>query len=325
MLRRKIEQKLRFWLENRKQALLIDGARQIGKTHSIEHFIQENFESVVKIDFSDRTDLIDVFALLKNSDDLIRRLSLVAGDKLIEGKTVIFFDEIQLVYVRRAELKDKGELPPNSQDILTAMKALVSKGQYRYILSGSLLGITVKDVVLNPTGYLDEYKMYPLDFEEFLWAKGVGEIAIEHVKKCFIEKTTVDPAINETLLSYFREYVLVGGMPEAVMAYTEKNNLFVVKEAHDQILNRYRQDITTYIKDDNLKLRVRDVFNAIPSQLSSKNTRYISSQVLSKAYLKHNRIEDEFLWLTSAGVAIPTYHVNEPITPLGLSAERKTL
>ncbi|MBQ4256005.1 MAG: AAA family ATPase [Bacilli bacterium] len=259
MLRRKIEQKLRFWLENRKQALLIDGARQIGKTHSIEHFIQENFESIVKIDFSDRTDLIDVFALLKNSDDLIRRLSLVAGDKLIEGKTVIFFDEIQLVYVRRAELKDKGELPPNSQDILTAMKALVSKGQYRYILSGSLLGITVKDVVLNPTGYLDEYKMYPLDFEEFLWAKGVGEIAIEHVKKCFIEKTPIDPAINETLLSYFREYVLVGGMPEAVMAYTEKNNLFVVKEAHDQILNRYRQDITTYIKDDNLKLRVRDV------------------------------------------------------------------
>ena len=325
MLRRKIDEKLQFWFENRKQALLIDGARQIGKTHSIEHFIKDKFEYVVHIDFSDRTDLIDVFALINNSDDLIRRISVVDGNNLVEGKTVIFLDEIQLVYSRREELKKRGELPPNSQDIITAMKALVHKGEYRFILSGSLLGVAIKDVILNPTGYLDEYKMYPLDFEEFLWAKGVGDIAINHVKECFEEKKPVDNAVNEMLLNYFREYVLIGGMPEAVDTYINRNNLYLVNEVHSQIIARYRQDITTYIKDDGLKLRVRDVYNAIPSQLSSKNSRYVSSQVLDKTYLKHNKIEDEFLWLTAAGVAIPTYHVNEPIIPLNLSRDRKTL
>ena len=325
MLKRKIEKELQFWYENRKQALLITGARQIGKTYSIKHFIKEHFSYAIHIDFSDRTDLIDAFATLNNSDDLLRRISIVDGDKLVEGKTAIFLDEIQLVYQRREVLKNSGHLPPNSQDIISAMKSLVEKGTYRFILSGSLLGVIVKDIVLNPTGYLDEYKMYPLDFEEFLWAKGIGEIAINHVFKCFNDKTPVDEKINELFLKVFREYVLVGGMPEAVDAFIRTNNLHLVNEAQVQIIKRYKTDITTYIKDDALKLRVREIYSAIPSQLSSKNSRYISSQVLDKNYLKNNKIEDEFLWLTSAGVAIPTHHVNEPIIPLALSKERKTL
>jgi len=325
MLRRKIEEKLSYWYNNRSQALLVVGARQIGKTHSITSFIHDRFDNVIEIDFSDRTELIDVFALLQNSDDLIRRLSVVAGNKLVEHKTVVFFDEIQLVYQRRDELKKKGDLPPNSQDIITAMKSLVSKGEYRFILSGSLLGAVLKDINLNPTGYLDEYKMYPLDFEEFLWAKGVGQIAIDHLKDCFELKKPVDPAIHEMMLRYFREYALVGGMPEAVKAFVTTNNLYAVNEAHTQIIKRYKVDITTYIEDNEMKLRVRDIFDAIPSQLSSKNSRFISSQVLDKQYLKHARVFDEFLWLTNAGVAIPAYHVNEPVIPLGLAAERKTL
>ena len=175
MLRRKIEEKLQFWFENRKQALLVKGARQVGKSFSISSFIKDKFENVIEIDFSKRTDLIDTFALLNNSDDLLLRLSIVAGDKMIENKTAIFLDEIQLVYQRRDKLKSKGKLPSKSQDIISAMKSLVAKGQYRFILSGSLLGVAIKDINLNPTGYMDEYKMYPLDFEEFLWAKGVGE------------------------------------------------------------------------------------------------------------------------------------------------------
>lgn len=325
MLKRKIEDKLNFWFKNRKQALLVTGARQIGKSFSINNFINKNFKYVVHIDFSSRTDLIDSFATLNNSDDLIRRLSIVAGDKLIENKTVIFLDEIQLVYQRREELKQNGNLLPISQDIITAMKSLVDKGQYRFILSGSLLGITIKDVTLNPTGYLDEIKMYPLDFEEFLWAIGVGDKAINYVKDCFIKKEPVDEVINNQLLNYFRDYVLVGGMPEAVDTYIKSNNLSLVNESNTQVIKRYKQDITTYIKDDSLKLRVRDIFNAIPSQLSSKNARYVSSQVLDISYLKHNPVGDEFLWLSTAGVAIPTYHVNEPIIPLSLSCERKTL
>ena len=205
------------------------------------------------------------------------------------------------------------------------MKSLVEKGEYRFILSGSLLGAVLRDINLNPTGYMDEYKMYPLDFEEFLWAKGVGEIAINHVKECFRDKESVDPEIHKLMLKYFREYVLVGGMPEAVKAYVNSNNLFLVSEAQNQIIKKYKADIVSYVSDESLKLRIRDVFTSIPSQLSSKNSRFVSSQVLDKAYLKHNKIEDEFLWLTAAGVAISTYHVNEPVLPLALSIERKTL
>ena len=325
MLKRKIEEKLNFWFENRKQALLITGARQIGKTKSITEFIKTKFESIIHIDFSDRTDLIDSFALLNSADDLLLRLSVVAGDKLVAHKTVIFFDEIQLVYKRRDELKKNGMLPTISQDLLTAMKSLVNKGDYRFILSGSLLGVTIKDVILNPTGYLDEYKMYPMDFEEFLWAKGVGQNAINHVKHCFETKTPVDISVHTFFLNAFREYVLVGGMPEAVEALVEKKNLFLVQEALDQINKRYQQDITTYVDDNGLKMRIRDVYKAIPSQLSKKNMRFVSSQVLNKQYLKHNKIEDEFLWLVAAGVAIPTYHVDEPVIPLSLSVERKTM
>ena len=325
MLRRKVEQKLSFWLKNRKQALLIKGARQVGKSYSISHFIDENFENVIKIDFSSRTDLIDIFALLRNSDDLLLRISMVAGDKMVEDHTVIFLDEIQLVYQRREELKKENKLPSGSQDIISAMKALVEEGHYRFILSGSLLGVIIKDVNLNPTGYLDEYRMYPLDFEEFLWAKGVNEKAINYLKDCFTKKIPVEDEINDLFLRYFREYVLIGGMPEAVDVFIRTNNLHLVNEAQSQILKRYKFDITTYIHDEGLKLRVRDVFEAIPSQLSSKNSRYISSQVLDKQYLKSNKIEDEFLWLNAAGVAISTYHVNEPVIPLSLSKERKTL
>ena len=187
MLKRKIEKKLELWKNNRKQALLITGARQIGKTYSIEKYIDANFENVIKINFAVRTDLIDLFAQPKNSEQVLINLSSVEGSKMIKGKTVIFFDEIQLIYQRREELKKNGLLNPNSQDLLTASKALVIEGNYRFIFSGSLLGVTINNVVLNPTGYLDVVQMFPLDFEEYLWAKGVGEDAIKYIKDSFLE------------------------------------------------------------------------------------------------------------------------------------------
>lgn len=325
MLKRKIENVLDFWKKNRKQALLITGARQIGKTYSISTYINKNFENVIEINFAIRTDLIDTFVELDNSKQLLLRLSLFEGSKMKPGKTVIFFDEIQLLYQRRDELKKQGKLSPSSQDLLTAIKSAVLDNEYRFILSGSLLGVCVKDVVLNPVGYLDVYTMYPLDFEEFLWAKGVGETAINHVKEAFIKKEKVDSAIHTSFMKLFDEYALIGGMPEVLNNYIKNQNLHTVQIIQQQIINAYAHDITTYIGDDSQKLRIREIYNAIPSELNSKNKRFISSHVFNKQYLKNNKVEDEFLWLTSAGIAIPTYNIVEASLPLSLSSERKTL
>ena len=325
MLKRKIEEKLKYWMNNRKQALLVTGAHQIGKTYSITHFMDNNFESVIKINFAVRTDLVDYFAQLENSDQLLLNLSVIDGDKMIPYKTVVFFDEIQLVYRRREELKKQGKLNPNSQDILTAIKSNVIDEKYRFILSGSLLGVNINDVVLYPTGYLDTITMFPLDFEEFLWAKGVGTEAIDYTKKCFEQKQKVVDSVNEMFLRYYKEYVLVGGMPEAVQAYIDEKNFHSVQTTQEQIINSYLIDITTYIDDEEKKLRIRDIYKAIPSELNSKNKRFVSSHVIDRYYLKKNNMLDEFVWLTNAGVAIPVYNVTEATLPLRLASERKTL
>lgn len=325
MLKRKVDDYLNEWYKNRNQALLITGARQIGKTYSIEKFIDNNYDNYIKINFAIRTDLIDLFASIPESNSVLVLLSAIEGEKLIPHKTIIFFDEIQLLYQRREELKRKGLLNPNSQDIITASKALVIDGRYRFIFSGSLLGVLIKDVVLNPTGYLDRYQMYPLDFEEFLWAKGVGKDAIDYLKNCFERKEKVDDMINQLFLDYFREYLLIGGMPEAVSSYVESKNLYTVEMSQKQVIENYHIDITTYIDDDEKKIRVRDIYDAIPSELNNRNKRFMSSHVLDRNYIKRNKIDDEFLWLKYAGVTIPVYNVTEPIIPLILASERKTM
>ena len=324
MLRKKIEKKLDIWKNNRKQALLVTGARQIGKTYSIEKYIEANFENSIIINFAVRIDLIDLFAQPKNSEQILINLSSIAGSKMIKGKTAIFFDEIQLVYRRREELKKNSMLNPNSQDLLTASKALVIDGNYRFIFSGSLLGITINNVVLNPTGYLDVIQMYPLDFEEYLWAKGVGEEAINYVRECFINKKEVDESINNLFHDYFREFVLVGGMPEAVTAFLKDKNLHIVQIAQENIIHFYNVDITTYIYDEDKRFRVRDIYKTIPSELNSKNKKFVSSHVCDPNYLKNKNLQDEFLWLSSAAIALPVYNVTNAELPLVLANQRKT-
>ena len=324
MLKRKIDQTLINWKNNRKTALLITGARQIGKTYSIEQFIKNNFKHYIEVNFANKPDLIDSFVKIKSPNDLLIRLSLIDGKNLIENETIIFFDEIQLLYKRRNELLKKStEL--EYVDILTIMKQLSIEGKYRFILSGSLLGTTINNVVLNPLGYMDVIKMYPLDFEEYLWSKGVGNTAIDYIKTCFENLTPVDESINKQFLDYFREYVLIGGLPEVVESFKEKINIKFVNDIQKQIRNNYLNDITTYVENPIKKLKINDLYKAIPSELNSKNKRYISSHVLDHKYLRKENIDDDFLWLTNACVAIPTYNISEPVLPLELSSQRKTL
>jgi uncharacterized protein len=324
MLKRKIDETLINWKNNRKTALLITGARQIGKTYSIEQFINNNFKHSIKINFANRPDLIDTFVKIKNSDELLIKLSLVDGNNLIEGETIIFFDEIQLLYKRRNELLKNGS-EFDHLDILTSMKPLSIEGKYRFILSGSLLGVTINNVVLNPLGYMDVVKMYPLDFEEFLWAKGIGEKVIKYIKDCFNNLTPVDENINKQFLDYFREYVLIGGLPEVVESFKEKKNIKFVSDIQYQIRNNYLNDITTYIDDPIKKMKIFNLYKAIPSELNNKNKRYVSSHVLDHKYLRNGDIDEDFLWLTNSYVAISAYNVSDPVLPLELSSKRKTL
>ena len=324
-LKRKIDKQLENWKNTRNQALLVTGARQIGKTFSISDFVEKNFENVISINFAFRTDLISLFAELKNSQQLLTRVSSLYGEKMIAGKTVIFFDEIQLLYKRREDLRKRGTLDLDSQDIITAMKAAVIDGRYRFILSGSLLGVETSNVVLNPTGYMDVFHMYPLDFEEYLWAKGVGEDAISEIKGHFLERTIVDPPINKLFLDYFREYVLIGGMPEAVLSFLKEGNLYLVQSVQEQIKTLYQKDITQYVEESERIIKIKEIYDAIPSELNSKNKRFVSSHVADKNYLSRKGLEDEFLWLTNADVAIPVYNVTDLEAPLTLASQRKTL
>lgn len=325
MLKRKIDEKLLTWKDTRRTALLITGARQIGKTYSIEKFANDNFKHCITINFAKRPDLIDMFCKIKNSNDFLIRLSLVDGNSLVENETVIFLDEIQLLYKRREELikLNNGSIF-DYQDIITLMKDMSIDNKYRFILSGSLLGVTLTNIILNPLGYMDIFYMYPLDFEEYLWAKGIGNKAIDYIKECFYNRTEVDDSINEQLLKLFKEYVLIGGMPEAVESFVNNQNLKLVENIHNQIINNYLNDITTYVDNNIKKLKINDIYKAIPSELNSKNKRFISSHVLDKSYINKNDIYDDFLWLTNAYVAIPVYNVTESVTPLVLASQRKT-
>lgn len=312
-------------MNNRDTALLVKGARQVGKTFSIEKFAYDNFNNVIEINFANNPEYIDSFVFLKNSDQLLIRLSAIAGDKLKKNETIIFFDEIQMLYQRKAELKKEGNIDPNTSDILTALKKQVMNKEYRFILSGSLLGANLNDILLNPTGYVDEVEMFPLDYEEYLWAKGVGQEAIDYVKNCFYKKETVDEQINTRFLDLFREYVLIGGMPESVNSFINNKNLFDVNLIQQQIINKYALDITTYVQDEDKKLRIKEIYKAIASELNSKNKRFVSSHVIDSRFLKSRTLTDEYLWLSNAGIVIPVYNVSEPIMPLVLSSSRKTL
>jgi len=325
MLRRKIDAYLNNWKKFSKSALLVTGARQVGKTYSITNFINKEFESAININFSMRSDLVDLFVQLKNSNQLLILLQSICGDKLLPHKTVVFLDEIQIVYQRREELKQAGLLKDNSQDIITAMKEMVLEGDYRFILSGSLLGVVLKNVFLYPVGYIEQIQMFPLDFEEYLWAKGVGENAINHLRECFENKSEVFEGINNLFLDYFDEYVLIGGMPEAVNAFIEEKNVYKVQIVHEKIIGAYFVDITRYINSDEKKVAVRKIYQSIASELNNPNKRFISSHVLDMAYLRKNGFEDDYLWLSFASVAIPVYNVTEPVIPLMLASERRTL
>lgn len=298
MISRKIEKELRRFSDSQEnKALLITGARQVGKTYSIREFGKQ-YESFVEINFYENKAARSLFENAQNSDDLLLRLSAIVDKPLIPGKTLVFLDEVQ-----------------ECKELVTAVKFLVEEGSYRYILSGSLLGVDLKDIRSVPVGYMDILEMYPLDFEEFALANKVSPNVISMLKKSFEEKILVDDVIHDKMMELFRLYLIVGGMPAAVVRYLETNNLKEVVREQKSIISMYKRDIARY--DPEEKLYLEDIFDLIPSELNSKNKRFILKNLNEN--FKFSRFRNSFLWLRDAGVALPAFCADEPKIPLLLS------
>ena len=297
---RKIKKDIDLFLDKEfcKKALLITGARQIGKTYIIRKCLKERYNSIVEINFIENEDARRLFSNFKETKDFLLRLSTIADQPLIKGETVIFLDEVQ-----------------ECKEIVTAIKFLVEEGSYQYVLSGSLLGVELKDIRSIPVGYMSVFEMYPMDFEEFCLANKVSERVLQHLKDCFEHAVPVDELIHEKMMELFRIYLIVGGMPKPVKEYVNTNNLQYVIEEQKQIVKQYKQDIAKY--DPANKLYLEDIFNLIPSELNNKNKRFILKNLNEN--FKFSRYENSFIWLKDAGVALPTFCASEPVLPLLLS------
>lgn len=300
MLKRKAYQKLLDWKKDHNhKALCIFGARQIGKTTLIRKFGKENYKNYVEINFVSDTDAAGIFAGDLDVNTIITNLTAYTRQPMEPGETLVFFDEVQ-------------ECP----NVRTAIKFLVEDGRFDYIESGPLLGAKYKTVKSLPVGFEELYRMYPMDFEEFLWANGVQDATIQYLKTCMDTKAPVLLAVHETMTKLFYSYLVVGGMPDVVQTYVDTHDIGKVIGVQTSLLELYRQDIARYAEGSE-KVKIQAIFDAIPSQLNDKNRRFMVNSLAPTARLA--RYEDSFQWLSDAGVALPCYNVTEPQTPLKLN------
>ncbi len=304
MIQRKIDTFLNNFFKNTNKALLVTGARQIGKTYSIREAGKRIFDQFIEINFVTSPEAAGIFNGAKDAGEILLRLSAFANKPLVKGKTLIFLDEVQVC-----------------PDVVTLIKSLVDEGSYRYALSGSLLGVELNNLRSEPVGYMDVKDMYPLDLQEFFAAIGMLPQVIDNLRQCWTEIKPVDDFVHERLLQAFRLYLVVGGMPQAVQAYLDTNNLQNVVAVQQSILREYLRDIMKYKRDDNnQRLHLEDIFKLIPSELNAKNKRFILKNLNEKA--RFATYENSFLWLREAGVALPAYNVEEPKHPLLLAKTR---
>ena len=300
MIKRHIQSKIYKWIQDGNNALLVTGARQVGKTYVIRNSLKKNNINYMEFNFIEQPELVELFKNSTDTKDFLMRLSLVADKPLSKGM-IIFFDEIQEV-----------------KDFITKIKFLVDDGTYKYVLSGSLLGVELNGLKSAPVGYMQILDMYPLDFHEFVDALGVQENIIAILEKCFIERKTVDEFIHKKMLDIFNLYLIVGGMPQAVSIYLETNDLNRVSQVQQDITRLYRFDFSKY--EEKYKLKLKEIYDALPGQLDEKNKRFQLNKVGKGISFK--KVENDFLWLKDAGVVIPVYNVSEPKLPLMISENR---
>jgi hypothetical protein len=298
MLKRKMYDKLLEWKKSKKnECLLVKGARQVGKSFIIRQFGKENYESVIEINFYEHPEYTKIFDGDLSAVEIYKRISLhLPNIKFIEGKTLIFLDEIQHC--------------PNAR---TAIKFLAIDGRYDIISSGSLLGLYYKEIVSIPVGYERQIEMHSLDFEEFLWAYGYDENAINNLKDYFVSKDTIPDTINDKFHKILREYLVVGGLPSVVNTFFETNNFQAVYQEQLAILNEYQDDIKKYAKI-NERQKISDCYYSIPRQLAKEYTKFQYKTVEPNG--SSRKYENSLNWLIDAGMVKKVYNVSTPQLPL---------
>ncbi len=308
MLFRKIASTIKEHLtSDSKKILLIDGARQVGKTYIIRHVCGELFSNVIEINMIADSNGAGIFSKVRTTQDFYLNLSMIAGDRMgSRENTVVFIDEIQ-------------EYP----HLLTMLKFLADEGRFTYIASGSLLGVTLAETSSIPMGSIRRVRMFPLDFEEFLYANGVGTEFVGMINERFRSLESLDEQAHGFVADLFRKYLLVGGLPDAVNAYIRDRNIASVRAVQLETHGYYAADASKY--GDDRKLLIRRVYDLIPSNMENKKKRVVAQSIENKRGKTFANYGAEFEYLTGAGIALPVRAISNPSFPLTESASRNLL
>ncbi len=308
MLERKIQKTIVEYLTDKTgKVLIIDGARQVGKSYIIRYEGKRLFKHYVELNMLEDKIGRQVFANLKGTDDFYLRLSSVANTTLGDSSdTLVFIDEIQAY-----------------PELLTMLKFLKDENRYSYIVSGSLLGVTLNKTLSKPGGRIVVEHMYPLDFEEFLWANHVGNDVIDFMHTQFAAQQCLNEPLHNRIMELFMNYLLIGGLPDAVNTYLDTHNIQEVRRIHSEIYQLYKEDASQYGKEK--KLKIQRIYEMIPSNMENRKKRLYFSQIENKVGKSMRDYEDDIEYLISSGIAVNVQSISNPVFPLMSSAHKNLL
>lgn len=301
MLYRKITRRIEDYLSSDSgRMLMVEGARQIGKSYIIRHVGEKMFTNFIEVNMEEDKLGDRIFAEARTTKDFYMALSLVAGNKMGQrDNTLVFIDEIQAY-----------------DHLLTLVKFLMQERRFTYIASGSLLGITLKNTQSVPMGSLDIAHMYPMDFEEFLVANDVGEMVIDNMREKFKDSQSLPDSLHNKMLDLFKKYLITGGLPKAVETFVNSRNIVEIRSIQNEVHDLYEVDCTKYEEEHKRKFKIRRIYEMIPSTLENKKKRIVIKDIENKTWKRTENYLEEFDYLISAGVALEVKAISKPSYPL---------
>ena len=308
MLYRKFEKRIEeFFRKEPNKILLVNGARQIGKSYLIRYVGKKMFKNYIEINLKEDKESRGIFATVKSTNDFYIQLGVIAGNRLgTKENTLVFLDEIQ-----------------SYPHLMTMLKFLNQEGRYTYVASGSQLGVALMQTASIPIGSIAIEEMYPLDFEEFLLATGSGQEAVDGMREKFLVGEALNESLHNYMLQQFKLYLLVGGLPESINKFLENRNIAQVRKVQREIHNLYRIDASQY--DAEKKLLIRKIYDMIPSNMENKKKRIVVKRVEETgSHKQFSDYADEFEYLTNSGIALAVQAISNPRFPL-LQSENKNL